>query len=157
MASESARAVDGDAPATAGLRSGLTAVSNQVFQGSEEMAAMMSLTNPNLTYLRVEPDQVVDRLANRWSSQLVQATLLSAINLSLAFGSELAGINDKMNEQNNTWLSTIFLSVGLLAFFAYVMRGSRCNPAPTQHWSYSVALVALPWIGGIYAVASMHI
>ena len=146
MASESASAVDGDALAAAGLRSGVK--SNKVFQGSDDMTAMMSLKNPNLAYLRVKPDQVVDRLANRWSSQLVQATLLSAINLSLAFGSELAGINDKMNEQNNTWLSTIFLSVGLLAFFAYVMHKTGAAILHSPSTGPTAALVALPWMGG---------
>ena len=128
---------DSDAPAAtaAGLRSGVTKPP-KVFQGSDDMAAMMSLKNPNLAYLRVKPDQVNDRLANRWSSQLVVATLLSAINLSLAFGSELAGINDKMNEQSNTWLSTVFLSVGLLAFFACVIHWQPLQPSthPATGW-----------------------
>ena len=65
--------------------------------------------------LKLAPSEVHNRLVARWSSQALEATLLSTINISLAFGSELVNIEDDFG---HSWMRPFFVTVSLWGFFA---------------------------------------
>ena len=77
------------------------------------------LKQPNLCMLALTPQQIHDRLAGRWSNQLVPTALMASVNLSLAFGSEYAGLTS--SEELGDVFRHVFLSVSIVAFFLRMM------------------------------------
>ena len=77
------------------------------------------ISNPNLCMLALTPEQIHERLTGRWSNQLVPTTLMASINLSLAFGSEYAGLTS--SGELGDALRHLFLSVSIIAFFLRMM------------------------------------
>ena len=69
------------------------------------------MSDANLCMLQLEPRQIHDRLAARWGLQVTPVTLMAAINLSLAFGSEYSGLAG----QSSVW-KTIFMSFSVSGF-----------------------------------------
>ena len=69
------------------------------------------MSDANLCMLQLEPRQIHDRLAARWGLQVTPVTLMAAINLSLAFGSEYNGLAG----QSSVW-KTIFMSFSASGF-----------------------------------------
>ena len=69
------------------------------------------MSDANLCMLQLESRQIHDRLAARWGLQVTPVTLMAAINLSLAFGSEYNGLAG----QSSVW-KTIFMSLSASGF-----------------------------------------
>lgn len=91
--------------------------------------------NPDLCMLALSPQQIHQRLTERWANQLVPATLLAGINLSLAFGSEytglvsVGGINE-VTRQVFLCASVAAFSLRLVLVTAYVQLISDLGRVP---------------------------
>ena len=68
------------------------------------------MSDANLCMVQLEPQQIHDRLAARWGLQVTPVTLMAAINLSLAFGSEYSGLAG----QSSVWKTIFMLSYSLI-------------------------------------------
>jgi hypothetical protein len=80
-----------------------------------------ALKNPNLPMNLLAPSEAHNRLVSRWSSQSTESTLMATINISLAFGSELINVSDKLA---HWWLKPLFITLSLAAFTANVETAS---------------------------------
>lgn len=80
-----------------------------------------ALKNPNLPMNLLAPSEAHNRLVSRWSSQSTESTLMATINISLAFGSELINVSDKLAYW---WLKPLFITLSLAAFTANVETAS---------------------------------
>eukprot|EP01046_Picozoa_sp_COSAG06_P077490 COSAG06_NODE_25258_length_641_cov_0.950185_1_plen_141_part_10 len=77
------------------------------------------MKRPNLCMLALTPQQIHDRLTGRWSNQLVPTALMASVNLSLAFGSEYAGLTG--SDEIGDVYRHVYLSASIVAFFLRVM------------------------------------
>eukprot|EP01043_Picozoa_sp_COSAG02_P022432 COSAG02_NODE_1166_length_14154_cov_19.442191_10_plen_233_part_00 len=99
------------------------ALPNHLLQMVQQAANM----NPNLPMMQLSPNQIHDRLTARWSTQMVQVTLMAGIHLSLMFGSEFASLDfDQffVDESATRWVKTVYVWCSVFAFIGNLLKAN---------------------------------
>jgi hypothetical protein len=81
-------------------------------------------TNPNLPMMQLSADQIHDRLTARWSSQIVQVTLMAGIHMSLMFGSEFVNLDFTHFGGGERVVKTIYIYVSVFSVIGDFLRAN---------------------------------
>jgi hypothetical protein len=92
-------------------------------EDSEESIEAFWGANPNLPMTQLSADQIHDRLTARWSSQIVQVTLMAGIHMSLMFGSEFVNL-DFTHAGDERVVKTIYVYVSVFSVIGDFQRAN---------------------------------